>query len=252
MELLSLTQVDLTRKILRVEMNDGWYPTELASVLFWTNSLYNLRLLTYVLDVELGQSNFPYYVISNNYVRENNASKRNLGAIIDNYFHQQKLKSLNIEAVNAIVQRFKREYRFEIKRINYNSPGSFDGLGIGKLVEEAKDLFLKNKQLNFEKQKYNDEKLNREIKKHREIEELEDLITSNEHKKRMQELEEIEKIEKIRAEKLKNIDNYIQLGQKLGIPDEQLRMQVYKGLNEILKLEDNGKIDSISVVDEDE
>jgi len=90
--------------------------------------------------------------------------------------------------LHDIIKHFPEEYQLSIKKIQYNSPGSIDFLGIGEIIKQIKEFIIS---LTTIKSDYNLKKL--------EIE---------------------EKKEDIREKKIRNLDKTLEIFKKYNLPSE--------------------------------
>lgn len=162
-----------------------------------------------------------------------------------NLYLSENLSTLSEEDITSSIQYFKKEYRVDLKRINYNSPGSLDLLGIGKVIEVIKDFIIKWKELRFEKQKYADNLKKAESISQRDAQSFELTAQEIAHKKRMADLEYKEKFLEIQNKEIDTLKKLLTIDNDIISENVELRKSIRNSGNRIIELMFQGKVKNI-------
>ena len=132
--------------LLSIQLNDGLTPINLSRLLKAIDQLYYLGIGVTITEGYLPR-NFSH--------PENKNKSRITPDYIDRHqlFSLQNILSdilignpLTLYTLNTIRPMIRSEYEFKLKRINYNSPGGVDLLGLGKVVVAIKDFVIAYKE----------------------------------------------------------------------------------------------------------
>lgn len=248
-------KIDTSTKYLRISINENWWPEEFAQLIETISYLYNIQLFFQNIDIIYGDDNFPYYAISKQLIKENQLNIEQLNSLLFNNFIKHHKKVYDSQLLNIISSNFKIKYQLALVKVKYNSPGSIDFFGIGKVLEVVKDFIIDLKRLNFEKEKYRDGAWLREINKRKEIEQLKGLISQNDQRKLEHSLRYNPHMAELRNKRLENINAFLNSAKELKIPQENLAELIkkidfgYEKLNEFIEMD---KLDDIKTITENE
>ncbi len=250
------SKVDLSTKFLRISVNDNWWPDEIVILLDFINKVYNSSLLLNSLDMEKGSEGFPYYFLGKKVIKESSFSKSIVNALLEERFIWNGVQEIDVSMINLMAKQFRPQYQLQLLRINYNSPGSIDLLGIGKIVEQVKDLWIKLREQNIEKRKYRDGKWLRDLTQKFELEKLKKYVSDDELEKLERKLALSPQMEEARQKRIETIKQTLSLSKELGIPFKKLMPLIsdldagYEAMNMFLELD---KLEEITIItDEDE